>query len=228
MANGANILVVDPNQEDLQGTMTCLQEHGYTPVSAEDSTSALRQLFNHHPEALIIDIAFPADQGWSIVRQIKDLSEIPIIVTSEEASRTSLKTAFDLSVDGYIIKPLKPGELIERLGSVISRGQVNGSQTWFFQHDDLCIDWRSQKVKVADSPVSLTATEFKLLSTLVEHRGWVLTHEQILNQVWGSNYIGDRHNVKLYIWYLRHKIESNPSEPRWILTKRGVGYQFAS
>lgn len=207
--------------------MACLEEHGSSAIAAEDISSTLRQLFSHHPAALIIDIALPNDEGWNIVRQVRDLIDIPIIVTSREASRSSLKTAFELNVDGYIIKPFNPAELIERLGNVLNRGRASDSKAWFFQHEELSIDWRSQRVKVRESPVTLTATEFKLLSTLVEHRGWVLTHEQILNQVWGSNYIGDRDNVKLYIWYLRHKIEPDPRRPRWILTKRGVGYQFA-
>lgn len=227
MADSTTVLVVDASQDDLQSTVGYLEERGYQAIQVDDGASALRQLYSRHPDAVVIDVALRDGDGWSVVQRIREVTDIPVVVVSARADRSSLKKGFDLSVNGYLVKPFDGDELIDRLGTLLSRSDGNGARPWFFQHEDLHVDWRSQRVKVDDNAVSLTATEFKLLSTLVEHRGWVLTHDQILNKVWGSNYIGERNNVKLYVWYLRRKIEKNPKRPRWILTRRGVGYQFA-
>jgi two-component system KDP operon response regulator KdpE len=224
-------LLIDPDSYWRELGANWLREDGYTVIVANDGFSGLRQLFNYHPDAAIVDVSPSGPDRWDTVRRVREVSNMPLIAISATADEVSLRKAFDLGVDGYIVKPFEQSELLERLGAVLRRvyhgNGHNGNGTVFHQ-DGLSIDWRSHEVRVDEQPIHLTATEFRLLSLLVERRGWVLTHDQILSQVWGSNHLGDRNNVKLYVWYLRQKIEANPAHPRWIRTKRGIGYCFAA
>jgi DNA-binding response OmpR family regulator len=229
------VLVVDSDSYWLELSASWLREDGHRVIVASDALSGLRQLFSHHPDAAIVDITPAGSDGWETVQRIREVSSMPVVVISARADQTSLKRGFDLGVDGFIVKPFEKSELLERLTAVLRRvyngngngNGHNGHSASIFQQEGLAIDWRSHEVRVDDEPIHLTATEFRLLSLLVERRGWVLTHDQILSHVWGSNHLGDRNNVKLYVWYLRQKIEANPAHPRWIRTKRGIGYCFA-
>ena len=228
------VLVVDSDSYWLELCASWLREDGHRVIVAGDALSGLRQLFSHHPDAAIVDVTPTFSDGWEAVQRIREVSGMPVVVISARADQSSLKRGFDLGVDGFIVKPFEKSELLERLTAVLRRvyngngnGNGNGHNGTMFHQDGLAIDWRSHEVRVEDTPIHLTATEFRLLSLLVERRGWVLTHDQILSHVWGSNHLGDRNNVKLYVWYLRQKIEANPAHPRWILTKRGIGYCFS-
>jgi len=222
------VLLIDADPYWVDLSAGWLREDGHRVIVANDGLSGLRQLFNHHPDAAIVDVSPSDSDGWDTVQRIRDVSHMPVIAISARADQVSLKKGFDLGVDGYIVKPFEQAELLERLAAVLRRVYGgNGHNGTVFQQDGLAVDWRSHEVLVDGKPIHLTATEFRLLSLLVERRGWVLTHDQILSHVWGSNHLGDRNNVKLYVWYLRQKLEANPSRPRWILTKRGIGYCFA-
>ena len=227
------VLMIDSDAYWLELCAGWLREDGHPVITASDGLSGLRHLFNHHPDAAIVDVSPSESGGWDTVQRIREVAHMPVIAISARADEVSLKKGFDLGVDGYIVKPFEQSELLERLNAVLRRvynGNGNGRDGHngsIFQQDGLAIDWRSHEVRVDDQPIELTATEFRLLSLLVERRGWVLTHDQILSHVWGSNHLGDRNNVKLYVWYLRQKIEADPAHPRWIRTKRGIGYCFA-
>ena len=222
------VLVIDPDSYWLELSANWLRQDGQRVIVASDGLSGLRQLFNHHPDAAVVDVTPSGTDGWDTVQRIREVSNMPVIVISARADQISLKKGFDLGVDGYIVKPFEQSELLERLAAVLRRVYSgNGHNGTIYQQDGLTIDWRSHEVRVEGKPIHLTATEFRLLSLLVERRGWVLTHDQILSHVWGSNHLGDRNNVKLCVWYLRQKIEASPAHPRWILTKRGIGYCFA-
>ena len=222
------VLLIDADPYWCELAAGWLREEDHRVITAGDGLSGLRQLFDHHPDAAIVDVTPGRGDGWDAVQRIRDVSQMPVIAISARADQVSLKKGFDLGVDGYIVKPFERVELLERLAAVLRRVfGGNGHNGTAFHQDGLAIDWRSHEVRVDDNPVHLTATEFRLLSLLVERRGWVLTHDQILSHVWGSNHLGDRNNVKLYVWYLRQKIEANPARPRWIRTKRGIGYCFA-
>ena len=130
-------------------------------------------------------------------------------------------------MDGFLVKPLDRRHLAERLETLAGRGPGGKpGASWLYEREGLRIDWRSCEVSVEGRPVELTGTEFRLLKLLVEHQGWVLSHDKILSEVWGPEYRGERDRVKLYVWYLRRKIEANPCKPGLILTKRGIGYSF--
>ncbi len=227
MESGTTVLVIDAERQDIDRTVGWLTQAGYEAIAAEDSSSGVRVLYNYHPDAVILAVDGIAHSGWTGVQRIRELCDIPIILVSPRASRGSLQKALDLGLDGYLVKPLNAKQLIGRLTAVLRKARQNhGVFPSRFQHQNLAIDWKRFEVRIDGRAVHLSPTEFKLLSLLVERRGWVLTYDQILAQVWGPHYVGDRNNVKLYIWYLRRKLEPDPSHPRWILTKYGIGYTF--
>jgi len=173
-------------------------------------------------------VAIDGTHAWKGLQRIREYSHVPMILVSLQASRDSLQKAFDLGADGYLVRPVNAEQLLGRLGSVLSHKARNNhkASSSVFRHENLIIDWKRFEVRVDERAVHLSPTEFNLLSFLVKRRGHVVTYDQILTHVWGSNYIGDKHNVKLYIWYLRRKLEPDPKHPRWILTKHGIGYSF--
>jgi two-component system KDP operon response regulator KdpE len=149
---------------------------------------------------------------------------------SVNGQKSHVLQGFNLGADDYIIKPFHFPELVARIQSVLRRagGDERDPGNDNFHNEELDIDWRSRQVWVRGEKVGLSPTEFRLLACLIENRGWVVTHEELLRKVWGPNYWGDRGYTKLYIRYLRQKIEKEPNKPRWILTERGVGYRFLS
>jgi len=224
---GPTVLVIDGESVERDQAVQWLTQAGYQSIGAEDVSSGLRELYNYHPDAVIFAINGIEANGWAGVERIRELCDIPIILVTSRASSGSLRKAFDLGLDGYLVKPLHVQQLIGRLSTVLRKaGNNHRVSSSVFRHEDLIIDWNRFEVCVNGRVVRLSPTEFKLLSLLVKRRGWVLTYDQILSHVWGTNYIGDRDSVKLYIWYLRRKLERDPSHPRWILTKYGIGYSF--
>jgi len=205
-----------------------LEATGYDTELAADGLAGLRQFFNSHPDVVVLSLDVTKLPGWDLVERIRTLAGTPIVITSSEATVGSLQRGFDLQVDAFLVKPFEIEELVARLNAVRERKTgESGRRGWLFQRNGLTIDWRSCEVHVRGKPVRLTSTEFKLLSYLVQRKGWVLSHDQILSEVWGPEYVGEKDRVKLYVWYLRQKIEEDPSHPKLILTKRGLGYTFS-
>jgi len=227
------ILLVDSDPRWLDRGASSLRKSGYRVVTASDGLSGLRQLFQHQPDAAVVDVPPSDTDGWDGVQRIRDVSSIPVIVVSARADQVFLKKGLDLGVHGYVVKPFEESELVERLAAALrhtydgnGNNGGNGRNGTLYEHDGLSIDWRSHEVRVEGERVHLTATEFKLLSLLVARRGWVLTHEQILSHIWGSDHMRDKGSVKLHAWNLRQKIEADPKCPRRIFARRGIGYWF--
>lgn len=222
------VLIIDPDSSSLDPSAEWLREDGYHVIVARDGLSSLDVFLGHHPDAVFVDVSLSDAVAWEIVQRIRSVSIIPVIVVSATSDQLSLRKAFDLGVDGYVVKPSKRSELLERLAASRYLYGSDGHNGRMYQHARLTIDWRSRAARVEGKLVHLTATEFRLLSLLAKRRGRVLTHDQILCDVWGPNHLGDRHSVKLYVWYLRQKVEADPANPRWIVTKRGVGYSLVN
>ena len=223
------ILVVDDDTEFLGLTQMWLQNAGYTVMTAEDGKAGLRRVFSSRPSLVLLDVNMPRMDGWEVCHRIRDMSDIPVIMVTVNGGTSDLLRGFELGVDDYVTKPFDFSELLARIGAVLRRYamaiQEEGSKS--FQGGEVEIDWRSHQVYVRGEVVKLSPTEFRLLSCLVKNGGWIVTHEQLLQKVWGPNYVGDKSFVKLYIRYLRQKIEEEPCKPKLILTERGVGYRFA-
>ena len=224
------ILVIDDDAELLGLTYTWLRNAGYEPLTAEDGTIGLRRVYSSRPNLVLLDINMPNLDGWEVCRRIRDMSDIPVIMITVNRHKADLLKGFSLGADDYITKPFDFPELIARVDAILRRSGTAAKQDKpsTFHHGEMDVDWRSHQVYIRGKPVKLSPTEFRLLSCLINNQGWVASHEELLRKTWGPNYIGDKSFVKLYIRYLRQKIEKEPSKPELILTERGVGYRFAA
>jgi DNA-binding response OmpR family regulator len=224
------ILIIDDDMELLGLTQMWLLNAGYDAVTAEDGSAGLRRVYISRPDLVLLDVNMPRLDGWEVCRRIRDMSDIPVIMVTVNGQRADRLKGFNLGADDYITKPFDFPEMVARVGAVLRRSGTAKQQEkkGTFHHGHLEIDWRSHQVYVKGDRVKLSPTEYKLLSCLVENRGWVVTHEELLRKAWGPNYIGDRSFVKLYVRYLRRKIETEPNRPEYILTERGIGYRFAT
>ena len=223
------ILLIDDDTEFSGLTETWLRNAGYEPLTAEDGAVGLRRVFNSRPDLVLLDINMPQLDGWEVCRQIRDMSDIPVIMVTVNRQKSDLLRGFSCGADDYVVKPFEFPELIARVDALLRRSGVPSRQEKpnTFHCGELDIDWRSHQVYIRGKQVKLTTTEFKLLSCLINNRNWIVSHEELLRKVWGPQYIGDKSFVKMYIRYLRQKIEREPSKPELILTERGVGYRFS-
>ncbi|HEY8489715.1 MAG TPA: response regulator transcription factor [Dehalococcoidia bacterium] len=228
MSNRKTVLVVDPRREDLERTVRWLEEAGYLTIAADDPEGAISYLLEFHPDVVVYTVEADAASGWAWAARMRKLSTVPFVIVAAGAHRSSFQAAAELGVDGFLAKPLDRKELLGRLASVTSPDAVGEgpSPLFIFRNQRLTIDWRRYDVWVDGELVHLSPTEFKLLALLVQRRGWVVTYDEILSHIWGDEDTYDRDHVKLYVWSLRRKIEEDPSHPRLILTKRGIGYIF--
>ncbi|MCH7579278.1 MAG: response regulator transcription factor [Chloroflexi bacterium] len=221
------VLVVESDAAQRAGIARTVEDGGYEALLCEDGIVGLRQFFSSHPDVLVISLEAAELPGWELVERVRSVANTPIIVCANESNMESLQKGIDLQVDGFLVKPFTGDELAVRLRAISERNAEHGNgQSWLYQRNGLKINWRSCEVTVNGQSVELTGTEYRLLKYLVEHQGWVLSHDQILTEVWGPEYQGEKDRVKLYVWYLRRKIESDPCKPGLIVTKRGLGYSF--
>jgi len=223
------ILVIDDDIEFLELTRTWLQNAEYEVMVAEDGIQGLRNLYINRPNLVLLDANMPKMDGWEVCRRIRDMCDIPVLMVTVNGQKADLLRGFGLGADDFIVKPVHFPEVIARVRAALRRVNLteedNGPSS--FHNDEIKIDWKSHQVYIRGELVKLSPTEFKLLSCLIRNRGWIVTHTQLLEKAWGPNYVGDKSFVKLYIRYLRKKIEEDPGRPKYIMTERGVGYRFA-
>jgi len=223
------ILVVEDDSEFLNLTQTWLQNAGYEVLTAEDGAEGMRRVYSSRPNLVLLDANMPKMDGWEVCRRIRDMSDIPVLMVTVNSQKDDRLKGFGAGADDYITKPVDFPELLARVQAVLRRTGTGPTddEPGTFDNGEIEIDWRSRQVWVRGTRVKLSPIEFKILACLIKNRGWIVTHEQLLEKAWGPNYIGDKSFVKLYIRYLRQKIEEDPHSPRLILTERGVGYHFA-
>ena len=224
------VLVIDDDAGFLEQSRQWLQNAGYEVFTAENGTAGLRKLFTGRPDIILLDLSLPEMDGWEVCRRIRDMSDTPVIMITTNGQKSDILKGFSLGADDFVGKPPDFPELIARIGAVLRRSLSirREDKPAIFHHPEIEIDWRSHQVYIRGQLVKLSPTEFKLLSCLIENRGWLVTHEELLRKVWGPDYITDKSFVKLYIRYLRQKIEKDPSRPQLILTERGIGYRFST
>jgi len=223
------ILLVEDDAEFSSLTRTWLQKSGYEVFTAGDGVEGMRRVYSSRPNLVLLDVNIPKMDGWEVCQHIREMSDIPVLMLTVNDRKADRLKGFTLGVDDYITKPVDFDELVARVQAVLRRsdsGEQENKPTTF-DNGEISIDWGSRQVWVRGKRVKLSPTEFKIISCLIKNRGWIVTHEQLLDKAWGPNYVGDKSFVKLYIRYLRQKIEENPHKPRLILTERGVGYYFA-
>lgn len=223
------VLVVDDSTEFAGLVGKWLQKAGYETMTAGDGVTALQQVFSSRPDLVLLDVNMPELNGWQVCRQIRVMSEIPVIMLTVNKQSADILKGFNEGADDYVTKPCDFPELIARVTAVLRRSaDKQRSRPSVFRYGHLEVNWKSHQVFVNGRAVKLSPTEFRLLACLIKNRSWVVTHDELLKSAWGSNYIGDKSYVKLYIRYLREKIEKEPNQPELILTERGIGYRFAA
>ncbi len=220
------VLIIEDEPDTSELIQICLNKEGYETYAATDGMIGIREFHSRRPDLVILDIMLPKLDGWEICRRIREMSDVPIIVLSAQVRETDRVRGLNLGADDYLIKPFATSELIARVKSVLRRYRMPAPEADEGYADGvLTIDYSRQLVYVKGREVMLSVKEFSLLTYLVKNAGRVLSHEQILDRVWGMDY-DSYESVKQYISYLRHKIEEDPSKPQLIVTVRGVGYRY--
>jgi two-component system KDP operon response regulator KdpE len=224
------ILIVDDSQDTTWLLKRVLTEEGYAVQLAHDGREGLRQAFDYRPDLVLLDVMMPDMDGWTMLSRLREFSDVPVIMLTAVGGEQSMVQGLDGGADDYVTKPYGMEELKARVRAVLRRrgvSEVGRSKLLQFDAGNLCIDPASQKVTVRGDVVNLTPTEYKLLLCLAYNAGRIVTPQQILDNVWGPGYEDSVANVKLYIWYLRRKIEADPRNPQYVQTMRGTGYYLS-
>ena len=222
---GLRVLVVDDEKAIRRYLRTSLTALGYEVLEAANGNEALQATMTAHPDILVLDLGLPDMDGVEVVRHIREWSNVPILILSVRDREDDKVVALDAGADDYLTKPFGIKELLARIRVAI-RHHTPGQQDTVFEVEDLRVDLGKREVFVQGNRVALTPTEYDLIKVLVQHAGRVLTHSQLLRQVWGPAYENEAHLLRVNISNLRRKIEPNPDQPRYILTEPGVGYRL--
>jgi two-component system KDP operon response regulator KdpE len=222
---GARVLVVDDEPAIRRFLRASLAAHGYAIFEAGDGQSALSAVSADRPDLVILDLGLPDLDGIEVTRLLREWTRIPIIILSVRGQEADKIAALDAGADDYVTKPFGAGELLARMRVALRRAGQSGVEP-VFTSDDLMVDLTRRVVTVAGREVQLTPTEYDLLRVLVTNAGKVLTHRQLLREVWGMGYEQEMHMLRVNISNLRRKIEPDLSRPHYIVTEPGVGYRL--
>lgn len=225
--NGLRVLVVDDERAIRRYLHAALNAKGYTVFEASTGKEALDMTMANRPDLIILDLGLPDLDGVEVTRQLREWTHIPIIILSVREQETDKIDALDAGADDYLTKPFSSGELMARMRAAI-RHSLQPASDPIFETDNLKVDLTLRQVKVGNDEISLTPTEYDLLRILVQNAGRVLTHRQLLRQVWGTAYESEAHLLRVNMSNLRRKIEPDPTRPRYIITEPGVGYRLRS
>jgi len=228
MVTDKTILVVDDEPRMVQFVSMNLDLEGFRVVSATNGYEALEKVTRELPDLVILDIMMPDMDGFETLKKIREVSTLPVIFLSVKGEEFDRVHGLDLGADDYMTKPFSPRELISRIRAVLRRTEAKTLATTseITVDENLRINFDQRKVIVRGQEVRLRPTEYRLLYQLVNNAGKLLSHEMLLSRVWGPEYRDEDHYVRLYITYLRQKIEEDPKNPRYILSERGLGYRF--
>ena len=222
------VLVIEDEPQLRRFLHTALESHHYRPLEVGTAREGLAQASGRNPDVILLDLGLPDGDGIDVTRQIRQWSRTPIIVISARGQEQDKVAALDAGADDYLTKPFGVEELLARL-RVALRHAAQGEGTPVkpvFTAGDVRVDLGRREVFVRDEAVHLTPTEYKLLATLVRHAGRVLTHQQLLREVWGPNATEQTPYLRVYMTQLRHKLERDPTRPRLLTTESGVGYRL--
>ncbi len=222
------ILIVDDEPRIIHVIRLNLEHDGFQVFEAPSGARALEQLRDRLPDLILLDVMMPDLDGFETLRLIREISTVPVIMLTAKGEEDDRVRGLELGADDYITKPFSPRELVSRVRAVLRRTEAAAPAAHEAIEIDnrLKLDFDRREVWVDGELVRLRPTEFKLLYHLVQNAGWVVPHDQLLAKVWGYEYRDETHYLRLYINYLRQKLEKDPSDPQYILTERGVGYRF--
>lgn len=222
------VLLIEDEPEIRRFLRATLPQQKYRITEAATGREGLAQVSARNPDLILLDLSLPDADGLDLIRQIREWGSIPIIVLSAREQESIKATALDLGADDYVTKPFGLNELLARMRAALRHARViaTGQAEAVFQIGDVRVDLGRRQVFVGGKEVHLTPIEYKLLITLIRHAGKVLTHHQLLKEVWGPLHGDEAHYVRVYMSQLRAKIEADPSRPRCLVTELGVGYRL--
>ena len=227
MTSQAKILVIEDEDEIIRLLTFRLEQEGYEVVSAYNGVDGLRVLQQENPNLVVLDVMMPRMNGWETCKRIRQYSDVPIIMLTALGQEADLIRGLELGADDYVIKPFSLAVLIARVRAALRRSSQPLDTNVTVQIDDrLSIDRAHRQVVINGRKTELSPTEFRILDCFLDNQGRILTHQSLLTQVWGWEYLDETDYLKVYIHHLRKKIEENPSKPRYIVTERGLGYRF--
>jgi two-component system KDP operon response regulator KdpE len=223
--NNAAILIIDDEAQIRKLLNITLQSNSYRVTEASTAKEAYAAVGNHPPDLVLLDLGLPDENGHEVLRHLREWYSNPIIILSVQSSEEDIVKALDSGANDYLVKPFRTGELLARVRSALrkSNSEENIPVAKF---QDLSIDFVSRTVRKNDVIIKLTVTEYSLLAILVRNEGKVLTHQYLLNHVWGPSQKNESQYLRVFIAQLRKKIESDPNRPHHIVTESGVGYRF--
>jgi two-component system, OmpR family, KDP operon response regulator KdpE len=224
------VLLIEDESQIRRFLRAALDAQGFRLIEAATGEEGLAAAATRQPEIIILDLGLPDMDGLEIIRRVREWSTIPIIVLSARGQERDKIAALDAGADDYVAKPFGVGELLARMRVGLrhaARGAGDPGESKFAV-GELQVDLAQRQVTLAGRPVHLTPIEYRLLATLVRHAGKLLTHHQLLNEVWGPNHTEQAHYLRVYTAQLRRKLEVDPARPRYVLTEPGVGYRLAA
>ena len=220
------ILVVEDEAALRKFLNTLLTSHEYQPAFAETVAEGLKRMTLHPPELVLLDLGLPDEDGLVFIRKVREWSQVPIIVLSAQGLEERKIEALEEGADDYLTKPFGSGELLARMKAALRRSGDNGNAPAAFEANGLRFDLEKRQVSVDGAEIHLTPIEYKLLAALVKHAGKVVTHTQLLKEVWGKSSTENNHYLRIYTQHLRQKLGDSALKPRYILTEPGVGYRL--
>jgi two-component system KDP operon response regulator KdpE len=228
MNNSATIIVIEDEAQIRRFLRTSLASEGYQLFDAETGKQGLIEAATRKPDLIILDLGLPDMDGVEVVKELRSWSSVPIVILSARSQESDKIAALDAGADDYLVKPFGIGELLARIRVALRHKPTtpNGEEG-IFTVAELVVDMIHRKITVGGTEVHLTPIEYRVLTVLIKHAGKVLTHQFLLKEVWGPSYVERAHYLRVYMGTLRHKLEEDPTRPRFLLTEVGVGYRLA-
>ena len=221
------ILVIDDEEPTVQLIGMLLERRGFEIIKAYRAEEGLRKAYRFQPDLVLLDIMMPDMDGWEVCKRLREMSDVPIIFLTARGDVKDVVKGLEMGADDYIVKPYENDELVARVRAHLRRSpRPNMSEELVFDGGEFRINFMNREVYVRNEIKHLTPKEFNLLGVLVRNAGRVVTRTELVTQAWGEEYSDAIDSLKLYIHYLRQKLESNPQQPEYIVTSRGVGYRF--
>ncbi len=222
------ILVVDDEERMARFIRLNLEHDGFQVIEANRGMQAIQLIRDRLPDVVILDIMMPDMDGFEVLQLVRENNQVPVIMLTAKGEEEDKVKGLELGADDYVTKPFSPRELVSRVKAVLRRTDTSATTgEGVIQVDEhLKLDFGRREIWLDGKLIKLRPTEYRLLYHLVQNAGWVLTYDQILSKVWGYEYRDEPHYVRLYVNYLRQKLEKDPANPKYILTERGVGYRF--
>ncbi len=222
------VLVVDDEPRMINFIRMNLELEHFRVVPAENGSEAVRKVREMLPDCVLLDVMMPEMDGFETLKMIREESNVPVIMLTAKGEEDDKVKGLNLGADDYMTKPFSPRELVTRVKAVVRRAELPAQveKTPIKVDERLSVDFNRREVIVAGQAIKLRPTEWRLLYHLMQNAGWVVPHETLLSKVWGWEYRDETQYLRLYITYLRQKIEKDLADPQYILTERGTGYRF--